>query len=283
MTAPSPEDVELTRWYSACLRFFHVGEDRAAQAAIDFFNQHCTARVGESGAPLLAAARPPEIAAGLLRSAGLLDVSGNAMSLSEARYEAYLGACRNARTEAHRLLRKAKTAKLATLLEGEPVRPIELVRREGAMTVRHRLSSFVAKYRGQLGTHPFLKGLRGLLQRQVGDPMIWSWILAEESLTEVGGETFMEDAVLLLLAAFCYEGAPDGGELGQRRYIWEVSSASSDSQLTRLLRLLPLDSQLEGNATGELQSVGRERTNVNGEQDEEESMVAFLRDCCAVL
>merc|ERR1719210_1688457 len=57
---------------------------------------------------------------------------------------------------------------------------------------------FVQQHIGSIGTHPFMKGLRGLLQRQLGDRMVWCWELSEESLIEFGDDQFLEDALKLL-------------------------------------------------------------------------------------
>merc|ERR1712008_419492 len=130
------------------------------------------------------------------------------------------------------------------------------------------------------GVHPFMKGLRLLLQRQAGDELLWRWVFLEEALTEAGDDAFVADAVDLMV--FCCRRVSVSGDLGgsgrgapasvedglSESLAWELPKELSDVRAGRFLRLLPHDGRLEGRATGELQRTAVARTNMRGAVDE---------------
>lgn len=278
-------DEQLAAWRAACLRWFLHGTDASAQAAMSYFDLHCNSAVATG--PSTAAA---EVTLGpvvdLLRSVGLLQPNGLPVRLEPERHGAYIAARNAARADAHRELLAARRARLEKLLEqrkaaaatmavteGTSTTPL-LSTRQGAEAARSAVSSFVDAYGGALGVHPFLKGFRALLERQLGEEVVWRWVLKEEALTETGGHRFIEDAVAVLFR-LCRQTPPDvlgdceagvGGE--GFRLGMEVDPQLSDPHLGRLLRILPRDSRLEGRATGELVRTGARRTNIRGELDE---------------
>lgn len=287
----------LGEWSALCLRWFRDQSNPAAQAALTFFDHYCTPG-GPHGAGVVPA-QPEEVAA-LLRSAGLLGPSGLPTGLTPERHAAYVAERNAARSEAHRQMLAARRARLeAVLAQYVPGAGRQALQAEGDVPllargrfeeVRPLVVALVSNHAGSWGAHPFFKGLRQLLQNQLGDPMVWRWALQEEVFLEAGGDAFMEASLQLLSKALLHvphaaaSGDCESGA-GSRSLVWEVAPQTSDRHLRRFLGLLPAEARLEGGASGELSRTETARTNISGEHDEdgahECSCAAFLP--CSVL
>lgn len=288
----------LAEWSALCLHWFRDGSDPAAQRALTFFDEHCApsgSHTGGSEVPAL-----PEEVAALLRMAGLLGPSGLPAALTPQRHAAYVAERNAARVEAHRQLQSARRGRfealLAKHLPSAAHRALQTSGNHGPLLARGRFEeikplevAFVSRHSGSLGVHPFFKGLRALLQQQLGDPMIWRWTLPEEVFMEAGDDKFMEEALQLLVKALqhvphamglmdCESGS---GSAGARFLVWEVAPHTSDRHLKRFLNLLPAETKLEGRATGELSRTEAARTNVQGylDEDDDECRLSSLLPC----
>lgn len=289
----------LADWSVLCLRWFRDGSDPAAQAALTFFDQYCS-----PGGPHDSGEMPvqPEQVAALLRAAGLLGPSGLPIALTPERHTAYIAERNAARAEAHRQLQAARRARFEALLaryapgaarqalQAEGDAP--LLARGRFADIRPLAAAFVANHAGSLGVHPFFKGLRQLLQKQLGDPMVWRWAVQEEVFMEAGDDKFMEEAVQLLVKALQHVphavGLGDcesGGGSGSRFLVWEVAPHTSDRHIRRFLSLLPAEAKLEGRASGDLSKAETVRTNMSGELDEDGAQECRLSNFlpCSVL
>lgn len=281
------DDAEQAEWSAVCLRWFGSSDPLAA-AALSFFEEHCSPSFSGGGAPPAPAQAPAQAAglAALLRATGLTDAVGCPLRLAAERHAAYVAARNAARREAHRQLGAARRARLAGLLartaqplvrgaasEAGGVPLLALGRFED---VRPCEAAFVARHTGAIGTHPFMKGLRALLQQQVGDPTVWQWSFADDVLIEAGDDKFMEQAVELLSHALQRVPVSDddceGGQAGRGVLSWQVAPQTSDRHIRRFLSLLPVDSRLEGRPTGGLNKTAALRTNMRGELDEDRAL-----------
>jgi len=290
-------DAEITEWSAACFLWFRDGSDPTLQDVLTFFEQlvgtdDCCG-VGDVAITLEPPPLPRDPVARLLRAAGLLDADGWPIRLPVHRHAAYIAARNQARAEAHRELGMARLARLAELLElqnaAAPVAAGDaslLLTREGAEAMRSRFATFAARYRNSQGTYPFIKGLRSLLQRQLGEEYVLRWVLAEEALTEAGGDGFMADSIELLMSFFHFVSAPDrcGDDKCASNHLgWEVVPQLSDAHLKRLLRILPGEAELDCCATGELAKTATKRINVDGQLDEDKGRSVLLLNWCVVL
>lgn len=283
MSSDATPSSELEHWSALCLQWFRDGSDPAAQAALNFFEY------GGQGGDVGPTA--PGGLDSLLRAAGLVDANNRPIKLDPDRHAAYVSARNAARAEAHRQLLAKRQARLAELLaqyaplesvSGSPP-PLASPRPEDARSI---VTNFVSAHGGSIGVHPFLKGLRRLLQQQLGEPMALRWVLAENVLLEAGDDRFMEGAVQVCGALLQRRGGGSGAgdvEAGAATnpadLVLEVVASTSDRRIQRVLGLLPADGRLEGNPTGEVSKTSIARTNVNGEQDGERDCFAAIFSC----
>ncbi|CAK0794811.1 unnamed protein product [Prorocentrum cordatum] len=279
-------DAQLDSWSATCARFFRGG-DADARAALEHFDAACSPGGGQAPAPVTAVG-----AARLLAAAGLLDLAGAPVPLSAERYGAYVSARNAARSAVHLEGARARRERLGQLVaELGGAAPAaareasELPTRLAAERMRASLSAFGRAYGGEMMAHPFLRGLRELLQQQLGCPSVVRWTLREEVFMEAAGEAFMADALRLLMHVFCFVPREELGEEGTGGgcLAWEVAPDLSDARIGRLLALLPPEARLEGRATGDVSRTSRQRTNAGGESDEAEGLAALLRGSCALL
>lgn len=252
----------LAVWSSLCLDFFKGTAKADVQAVLAVF---------DGGTP-----NEGEDVARLLRETGLVSANGAPVRFSPERHLAYVQARNAARSEAHRQLGVARRLHLAHAIqstvpfesEGEQSR---FVTRRGVSAINARVSAFVSAHGKSLGAHPLLRGLRELLQRQMDGDSVWQWEVIEETFTEAGDERFVTDAVALLMLTLVHvpmdlETSRDSGE--SLRLSWEVSPQASTHHLSRILRLLPCESNLEGRSAGIFVKTAAARTNMTGELDE---------------
>eukprot|EP01134_Creolimax_fragrantissima_P005577 CFRG5577T1 len=126
-----------------------------------------------------------------------------------------------------------------------------------------RLKRFSVEHRINVGSHPFILGLRLAFATQSGCPTVLRWRLADAVLTQAG-VPFMNSAVELLLEVLLFTSdSKDMPPKGDRD--WFVCAWFSDKDLRELLQALPLADSLEGRATGVLTET--ERGRIYTEQD----------------
>merc|ERR1711862_749493 len=136
-----------------------------------------------------------------LSACGLLERGTLPVELSPERYSAYVTERNLARAAHHREAAQARKRKLEEFLKAGQATPPEesdLLSSNSAAELRGSVSSFVTKYRNSLGAHAFLKGMRSLVEQQIGQATILRWVMAEEAIYEANGEAFMADAVDVL-------------------------------------------------------------------------------------
>lgn len=283
-------DIALAEWSSVCRRLFCEDSDPTAEEVLAFFDQNC--HPGADGASSLGSgpAAPSANAVASLHSVGLLGY--HPAALEPEVHARYVAARNRARVAVHAELLATRRQRLAALLAEstsqraeahgaarDKMPPLAGGPFEGLQSL---VSDFVAHHQGSIGTHPFLSGLRGLLQQQLGNQVAWRWAFQEEVLLEAGNERFMEEAVRLLAQTLQY--VPDvavkdceAGVEGPRLVTWEVAADTSDRYLRKMLQLLPAASRLEGRATGELMPTTAQRTNMAGESDKDRECIVFSR------
>ena len=164
---------------------------------------------------------------------------------------------------------------------------------------------FVRKYQSNIGSHPFLAGLRRTIELQ-SEPKgggsdedgIVRWIFLGPVLTEAcrsrgNGEdddlAYARSAVALLHSVLvrveerdAESGAPAKEPPGELTLTFEVDKYISDANLRRVLSELPDQKSLDSRATGKIETVydsERRRKNVNGELDEARPWFANLELC----
>jgi len=141
----------------------------------------------------------------------------------------------------HARLAVAKAESLAKLLDGfdspgvpkGPASPADL----GA-----RVRGFVEKHGSRIGSEPFLHGLSTFMEQQRASPVVCSWRLMDDVLTESGGEVFMYDAIGILQDATFKPVAikvSQGVDVPAGCHIWTPSWELSDYHVHAVMKALP--------------------------------------------
>merc|ERR1712085_22196 len=159
------------------------------------------------------------------------------------------------------------------------------------MGLQPQIEAFAQVHGRSPEAHPFLKGLKMLLKRQLSDPLVLQWCFPEEVLFR-RDDVFLEDVVALL--AQTLEHVPvsvlpssvttDGEVDATSRLTWEVAAHTSDQHLRSFCERLPDEASLEGDPCGDVLRSDRPRTNIGGEldQDNECALRKLLRCRCNV-
>ena len=242
--------------------------DAAAEAALRDWCQRAFSHADPVGAALLLAVERNDFALGLnshpladgdvgafreaLRSVG---VAEGAQHLPEERV-GQMRAVKNSERELfHERNTAAQHSHLRALLAAAPP-PSPAWRGEPELAAE-AASRFVAEHRGNIGTHPFLGGLRATLEAQLSAPQraqVWRtpWALLSQS----GGEAFATAAVTLLSQVLGFEllqvldcNAADAE--GDGWVDWQTHPAWSDRGIGLTLSCLPAAAELEARPAGE--------------------------------
>jgi hypothetical protein len=119
------------------------------------------------------------------------------------------------------------------------------------------VTRFVAEQRENIGAHPFLQGLRALMEAQLEAPVACLvWRTPHVLLSQSGGEHFMATAVALLRSGLGFSLLPQnvGGEgvtsTDDGCADWQTHPGWSDVHARAVLRRLPGEHELEGRAAG---------------------------------
>lgn len=98
------------------------------------------------------------------------------------------------------------------------------------------VAAFVQKYHKVVGTTPFLKGLRRILEQQVGQTVALQWTLATSVFTESSGPTFLSEALALMHVLRFRPLKLVHIDDGMVSVTWRMCADLSDKDITSLLR-----------------------------------------------
>lgn len=153
-----------------------------------------------------------------------------------------------------------------------------------------QLAVFSKKHKTNIGAHPFMKGLRKILTKQIYQSTLCEWAFNDAVLTQ-GGPDFLVDAVTLLTSVLVMQTSLDGNfdanaDDGVER-VWILSGDFTDSHLNKLIKVLPNDSDLVGRSSGTITFGNRRRISfgITSPSDDRYSTSIFkkifgLCDCC---
>lgn len=148
----------------------------------------------------------------------------------------------------------------------------------------HQLMSveaFVKRYASNIGCHPFLAGLRTVLQANLANETVVGWTCSDAVFVESGMATAQASIQLLIRDLnFGHHVASDPTEHAVRFRSWCIDPYMSDNDILQILKRLPSPSQLESRGTGDHQPTTLTRQNLDGAYDEHQS---FFQKWCVIL
>ncbi|KAL6040849.1 hypothetical protein QOT17_025210 [Balamuthia mandrillaris] len=154
------------------------------------------------------------------------------------------------------------------------------------VTAARSLRSFLAAYKSEIGSGPFIKGLQAVLRAQKGREEVICWHVWASLFTQSCGASFAKDA-LLLLSDLCFvlhetpnlmhakqeeqakeeteterdgfakerhdeDTAEEREEDGEMEVMWVVCDVMEDKHILSLLKLFPSSKKSFGSATGQI-------------------------------
>ncbi|KAJ0400743.1 hypothetical protein P43SY_005464 [Pythium insidiosum] len=153
----------------------------------------------------------------------------------------------------------------------------------------HRLltavEEFVSARAKDIGCHPFLAGLRNVLEATLQRESVIAWQLSDAVFVESGAE-YSQDAVRLLVHQLHmghhesdFRDERDASLLVKHR-LWYTDPYMSDKDIREILRRLPRTQSLQSRGTGEHHVTDIRRLNLSGDMDEDPS---FIEKWCVIL
>lgn len=117
-----------------------------------------------------------------------------------------------------------------------------------------RLGKFIKNYAHNIGAHPFLKGIRRLLAKQVHHTTILRWSINDAVFTQ-SGKDFMVDAVQIMCFVLQMKAGTDFDLVEKNDGVrqWSMSGVLNLKQLKALLAVCAKDKDLVGRATGNIE------------------------------
>ncbi|ETI39139.1 hypothetical protein, variant 7 [Phytophthora nicotianae CJ01A1] len=151
-----------------------------------------------------------------------------------------------------------------------------------------RMEVFIEKHLSNVGSHPFLAGLRAALQWNLESSTVVAWKLSDAVFVESGDSEFTHNALALLVLALnfshCESAASGTPGTAKNPHVktrdWYLDPYMSDHDIRQLIRLFPSAKRLEGRPTGTKMLTKMDRTNVHGQLDESPK---FFNRWCVVL
>ena len=267
---------------------FHAQGDDDGRRAIEYFTSRTPPP--DDDAAELALDVDSESASATVVAAGLVDAAtGAPRRLDATRHGAYVAAKDAARRDAHaRAAQRRKDALARLLAEAASATPGG---GGGAAAARTRLRAFGAAWRERAAAHPFLLGLRALVEEQLRSPhAVARWTVDAAALTEVADDSFTRAAVEALTTCAFRRAEPEAAAPGaDERVAWEVSPTLSDRALARIARALPPGAALDAArapGTGTITLTSAPRGDAPGappfDDDDDEGYADRCFECCVV-
>ncbi|ETV97391.1 hypothetical protein H310_09725 [Aphanomyces invadans] len=168
------------------------------------------------------------------------------------------------------------------LLHIRPVPPGGYLRRSDDLdVVRGKLLRFLGDWVPHIGTHPFLHGLRRLLESNMASATVVGWQVSDAVFVESGGTEFAQAAATVLVdtlqCGHTVLSKDDDVKAADR--LWVLDPYVSNAHLRRIVWLFPAPTSLEGRATGVEVPTVFSRPNARGQHDE----IPAWRKVCTVL
>ncbi|TDH68549.1 hypothetical protein CCR75_006799 [Bremia lactucae] len=170
---------------------------------------------------------------------------------------------------------------LKVIVQHEYVRTIE-----SRTNMMERFVVFTEKHASNVGSHPFLAGLRASLQWNLESSTIVAWKLSDSVFVESGDSEFTHNALALLVRVLnfshCESTAIQASKASNKAKIrdWYLDPYLSDQDIRQIIRLIPAAKRLEGNPTGTKLVTRLDRLNVHGQRDERSR---FFNRWCVLL
>jgi len=170
--------------------------------------------------------------------------------------------------------------------------------------VRGVVRIFASRYKGDIGTHSFLAGVRSLIEKQMNvDSKMIMWSFNGSTLSEVSfnsanprlkkcGEGYMKEAVDLLTSfMICFRSMESTEEAKEKEYEpmygFHVHPMISNNYLRYIVSELPSQKNLEARATGSLETMSdsecERRGNALGSMDDQSSLIPWSNFPCNIL
>ena len=150
--------------------------------------------------------------------------------------------------------------------------------------VRRKVKVFCAKYKGCIGTHSFISGIKTMIEKQLyhkdSSLVLWTfngYILSEASVQSASANitltTYMDEAVEILYAFMflCPNEEEDEGECFESMFSFHVHSSISNPFLRNILSDFPHGRELHARSAGTFKVLSAstdKRQNVEGNSDE---------------
>lgn len=158
-------------------------------------------------------------------------------------------------------------------------------------SIRH----FVNKRKGNVGSHPILAGIVAIFEYQLKQNNIcMQWTIDSSTFTENcfgSSDCYTEDCLVLLRKIFIIKTdnlmSGIGGKLsgdqvdGSSILLLSLKPGISNNTISRLIRSLPSQQELDARPTGTIQKSSIPRINAGGLKDEKMSIMDWLIDTCA--
>ncbi|CAI5722046.1 unnamed protein product [Peronospora effusa] len=152
-----------------------------------------------------------------------------------------------------------------------------------------RTEVFMEKHLSNVGCHPFLAGLRAVLQWNLESSTVVAWKLSDSVFVESGDSEYTHNAFALLVLVLNFShcvsvdksntcGASNDARVKTRN--WYLDPFMSDHDIRQLIRQLPDAKHLIGKPTGTKLLTKMDRVNMHGERDEN---FTFFNRWCIVL
>ncbi|ETV67336.1 hypothetical protein, variant 1 [Aphanomyces astaci] len=162
------------------------------------------------------------------------------------------------------------------------VRPLPTggyLRRSSDLDVqRGKLLRFLGDWMPHMGTHPFLHGLRRMLDSNMHNSTVVGWQVSDAVFVESGGAEFADAAASLLVDTLqCGHVVLSvseqlSAELTNHNQalerLWVLDPYMSNAHIRRIMWLFPAPTALEGRATGTEVPTVFDRYNAQGQHDE---------------
>ncbi|DBA04908.1 TPA: hypothetical protein N0F65_006910 [Lagenidium giganteum] len=153
-----------------------------------------------------------------------------------------------------------------------------------------RTEAFVKENVGNIGTHPFLAGLREALKWNLTSSTVVAWRFSDAVFVESGGTAFSTAALSLLANVFNFghyvsagdddeEAKPPAKNIVKYR-VWHIDPYMSDNDIRELLKVFPAPTKLQSRPTGTKRPTEVFRMNIHGKHDEAEP---FFQRWCVIL
>nr|CCA17635.1 conserved hypothetical protein [Albugo laibachii Nc14] len=131
-----------------------------------------------------------------------------------------------------------------------------------------KISSFFRQYTNTLGSHPFLLGLKQVIQWNLESSNVVGWRLSDAVFLESAGKTFATDSVDLLVSTLNFGHFEltkfETKTSDPRNRIWIMDPYLSDQDMRDLLHLFPPNYRLEGRPSGDKYMTEHFRMNLIG-------------------